>query len=404
MPSSLTRTLVLCSVPAALALVGCDALLTEPAAAGTAMEVTLDPASLGLSGGGVAQPPWGTRELWLRLSGPESSRDTVVLGRLGESAFHARVWLHPDELAGPLEVRARLRLPQGLALFGGRATVENLGLGTDVTIELTPRPVVATIDPGETHLGISAVDGAFHTDHTIPRSTTMDLRERDGVVVIGSRDAKLRLIDPYSGEERLLVDPDDPELPTDQTSPQFSADGDWVYFRGVTQVGTPAYQPILWRIRADGTDPEVVLASGSQFRSLDRPAPSHDGRRLAFAWDPPGVSADFLGILDTATGARLLTDIYGVGPMRWSPDDRWIAYASLVSYRYQQLHLVRPDGTDDHVVAPDLRIGTSIDWSRDGRHVLATSPNDYAIRIDVDTGDVEILQNLGHVRQVAVAP
>lgn len=392
----------------AFTLLGCDALLTEPAARGSSVEVMVDPARAGFSGRGSRLPAWGTRELWLRLNRLEASRDTVVLAELEDGVFRAAVWLHPDELTGPLDIQAQIRLPEGLAVLGGTATVEDLGMGPDIHIELTPRPLIASIDPGETRLAFSAFNGAFHTEHPIPRSTDMDLRVQDGLVVINSRYRGLQRVDPYSGEVRSVLDPDDPSLPPSVLSPKFSADGEWIYFSGRTLTGPLAHQAVLWKIRPDGSDAASVLTSGTsgnEISSLDRPAPSPDGSRLAFVWDPPGYSIGYLGILDFSTGETSLYDVAGVGPMRWSPDDQWIAYVqSRSSWEGGRLHLIRPDGTEDHVVAPDLEIGTSFDWTGDGRYIVATSPNDYAVRIDVSTGDIDILSNLGHVRQVAVAP
>lgn len=399
----MTRTLRTCALLALFGLLaGCDALLTEPAAVGVSVQVTLDPALVGFHDVGGALPPWGTRELWLRLTHGDVTRDTIVVAEVQNGEARATAWLHPDELRGPLEVQAEVRLDHGLALFSGAASVEDLGVASDVHISLSQQQVLATIDPGEIQFGISAFDGSFRTVHYVERATNFDLRSQDAVAVLGAGDGRLHLVDPYSGEDRTVIDPSDESLPGQQLWPRFSPDGEWLYFEGRSINGFTDTLSGVWRIRPEGTDPERLLATESQFISLPFPAPSNDGTRLAFSYNPNGYYLYRLGILNLETKVPTLLDVSNVGPMRWSPDDEWIAY--LVVGGFNQIHLVRPDGTGDHRLPVDIIKGTSFDWTDDGKYIVTTSESDYAVRIEVATGNVEALPNLGHVLYVAVAP
>lgn len=70
------------------------------------------------------------------------------------------------------------------------------------------------------------------------------------------------------------------------------------------------------------------------------------------------------------TAARALTTrgIRQLGP-RFSPDGTWIAYTSGTLARYPQIRLVRPDGSEDRVLAW-RNGGSSLAWTPDGRALV----------------------------------
>jgi Tol biopolymer transport system component len=64
-------------------------------------------------------------------------------------------------------------------------------------------------------------------------------------------------------------------------------------------------------------------------------------------------------------------------PIAWTPDGRRIVFVSEAP-GYTALLAMRPDGSDAQELFPDLRIGevVAIDWSPDGRWVVAAGVHD----------------------------
>jgi TolB protein len=69
------------------------------------------------------------------------------------------------------------------------------------------------------------------------------------------------------------------------------------------------------------------------------------------------------------TGKRVvLRDFGSISDPAWSPDGRWIAFWRLALHpnALGDIYLIRPDGTDLHLVGP----GTNLSWSPDGNRPL----------------------------------
>jgi WD40 repeat protein len=151
------------------------------------------------------------------------------------------------------------------------------------------------------------------------------------------------------------------------TWPEYSADGQWIYFQGNLSTGTH-----IFRIRPDATGMELLTPG---IRAL-MPTPSPDGRSVAFTTQNYGGQ---LHVLDLASRtARIIG-----GPQetatapRWSPDGNWIAYTGSTG-----LTLIRPDGTGLRRITGS--IGAGIAWSPDSRYVIGFAG--VAVLIDVVEG------------------
>jgi len=111
--------------------------------------------------------------------------------------------------------------------------------------------------------------------------------------------------------------------------PDWSADGASIYF-----VGRRASELFLhiWRVRADGSGP-----------------------------------APLGGVADNVFESRPAV----------SPDGQWIAYVDAADYSGYSgaLHVVRPDGGGDRRLAPGAAYQPVVDWSPDGRFIIAGSAN-----------------------------
>jgi TolB protein len=157
----------------------------------------------------------------------------------------------------------------------------------------------------------------------------------------GGGEYGLNLTDTLGANVRLPV-------PLRSTWPQYSADGQWIYF--FTQTSQP---PRVYRIRPSGQDLQDLI-QGSH------PAPAPSGNRIAMM-TPAGV---WIGDPSTGAGAAVPNTESG-SSLRWSPDGEWLAY------RATGIVLIRPDGSGKRVLGTDP-LG-SLSWSRDSRWILAGS-------------------------------
>jgi WD40 repeat protein len=168
-----------------------------------------------------------------------------------------------------------------------------------------------------------------------------------------------------------------------QLTPRFSRDGSWIYFRGQH----PARAGEIWRVHPDGSGLERVGEQSTSSESDLDPDPSPDGARVAYA-TTRGSELPQLLIRTLGTGAELRPGLQGSMP-RWSPDGAWIAYwRAPSSGLLGTIHLVRPDGSDDHAVGrTDAHYPSGIDWSPDGTWLVARAEGRLEL-IHATTGEV----------------
>jgi Tol biopolymer transport system component len=152
-------------------------------------------------------------------------------------------------------------------------------------------------------------------------------------------------------------------LPSAQipTTPAVSPDG--------TRIAWAGDDSTLWVAEADGTGAHSLGAPGFS------PSFSPDGTQIAVS-----LLNDGLSIVDAASGAaRQVTANVVSGPPHWSPDGAWIAYVGRPQSQgpvtpNDALRIVRPDGSDDHVLVRNFDANRTVIWSPDGTR-LALSTN-----------------------------
>lgn len=148
----------------------------------------------------------------------------------------------------------------------------------------------------------------------------------DGKTMLYTQQGNIFAVDVKAGEDRAL---------TTGTSisddPDYSADGQWIYFNSDRGVGMQ-----IWRMRPDGSGAEAITHDG---RVNWTPHPSPDGRTLVYQSYEPGTVGHpanrkiELRLMDLKTRKMrtLATIIGGTGSMNvssWAPDGRRLAFVS----------------------------------------------------------------------------
>ncbi len=162
--------------------------------------------------------------------------------------------------------------------------------------------------------------------------------------------------------------------------PAWSSDGRWLAFLGEGEGNEERRGQeggfYLYTVRDDGTN----LTRIGEVRSSVMPEWSPDGSLLAFVSAESGEGAERQSVLYTVqpdgTGPTRIGD--GVSAAAWSPDGAWLAY-SRIEEEGPATYVVRPDGADLKLVAPDH--GGLVTWSPDGSEVYVEN-RQYAVRRD----------------------
>ncbi len=156
--------------------------------------------------------------------------------------------------------------------------------------------------------------------------------------------------------------------------PQWTRDGQWVYFSGYGDGVN------LWRVRSDGSAGARVPINRTE--NSGNPSPSPDGSRIAYV-NIVGGGNDYLRMLDVATGNVTVLDIPGHSP-HWSPSGVWIAYLDFRGNAHGPIRIMRPDGSDQRPITDPVtqRYSFGFDWSPDEAWLVAAN---------VFTGRIEIV-------------
>jgi TolB protein len=202
---------------------------------------------------------------------------------------------------------------------------------------------------------------------------------------------------------------------------EIPAEGEVSAARPVVSTAGLDYQPtwtadgrvLLWESRTDRVGEIMARAGGgapveiSRHPGLDAsPAPSPDGRRLAFVSDRDNGKRELYVMGMDGSGVVRLTfdDFYTEAPA-WSPDGEWIAFSAGVppptgkvfDYGVAVMR-IRPDGTQLERLTPDDGIWSSPSWSPDSRRLVCHGSRD-------GTFDLWILDiGNGHLKRVMQDP
>lgn len=122
----------------AMVLVGCEALLTDPADTGAELALVLAPARAEAAAGGAAEAFARADRVHLRFVRPDSAvRDTLLPLAVRDGVGRARLALRTNERVEALGVVAEIRRGQAALFQGQRVVRVTSGVPTSVEIELS---------------------------------------------------------------------------------------------------------------------------------------------------------------------------------------------------------------------------------------------------------------------------
>jgi hypothetical protein len=149
-------------------------------------------------------------------------------------------------------------------------------------------------------------------------------------------------------------------------SPAVSLDGAWIYFTTLVPFSGPPSGDI-WRVHPDGTGLARIVGAGvAGSPPRTSPSPSPDGTRLAYVEGASPNGANDIKILDFQSGGTLTIRGSGAVEIRWSPIADRIAVKAGAT-----LYVVNADGSQLTQLASFSAYFPGLDWSPDGRWILA---------------------------------
>jgi WD40-like Beta Propeller Repeat len=186
-------------------------------------------------------------------------------------------------------------------------------------------------------------------------------------VAVDSDGAHLYVAD-LSGHQHRLLPTSKSEI---ESKARSSHDGQWVYF---VRLLDPFAEFAIWRVHPDGTSLEQVTPGAGE----SEPDPSPDGASLVYL--APDQGGQFV-VRNLTTGEVRSLGVAGLAP-RWSPDGHTIAY--VCDFR---ICTIDANGGPPRQVshADDFYSGEMLDWSPDGRWLLARG-GEYLQLIELATG------------------
>ncbi|CCH19273.1 prolyl oligopeptidase family serine peptidase [Micromonospora lupini] len=137
--------------------------------------------------------------------------------------------------------------------------------------------------------------------------------------------------------------------------------------------------------------PVPPLPAGEDFA----PAPSPDGRRVAYLSDRAGTPAVWVRDVDAAEAVALPSGDEPVLAVSWSPDGQWLACVVAPGGAPRtELWVLRPDGTQRRQVAGFGRRSAALSGWLPGGALMAvteTAERGTAVLVDADTGHRRVL-------------
>jgi hypothetical protein len=168
----------------------------------------------------------------------------------------------------------------------------------------------------------------------------------------------------------------------DKTNPQWSVDGQSVYYTWADTVGAVRN---IFRRRASGVgQPEPVLKTQTDQKNVEDISP--DGRQLLFNLNSNDIwSAPLDG---SGPPSELVTGEFSQEQAKLSPDGRWIAYRSNESGRPEVYVQAFPPGSERWQISNGG--GHEPQWSRDGRELFYLGGDQLmAVPIAVRAGGIQ---------------
>lgn len=165
-----------------------------------------------------------------------------------------------------------------------------------------------------------------------------------------------------SGVRRLT------DLPTIEHTPSWSPDGTKITF-GLATADESTFA--IYVLDVDGGEAKKLTEKKSCY--VGDPDWSPDGAHIALDVDcAGGGQIDIYVINADGTGVRQLTDASGDdGTAAWSPDGNRIAFHS---DRGQAIYTMKPDGSDERKVSPNLPFEDArLDWAPEGNRLVYVS-------------------------------
>ena len=156
---------------------------------------------------------------------------------------------------------------------------------------------------------------------------------------------------------------------------------------------------LAWDTRSQG----IFIGNAEGDNEVNYPAPlgvnfapslSPDGERIAFLHSArdDGRYDIWVGDVDVANAEQVTTS-RNISDVSWAPKGDWLAYVQNWSDETLegQIALVRPDGTEAHVLTP----GDAPEWAPDGKHLVYVH-NGNVWTIGSDGEDAKMIVPNGH--------
>jgi Tol biopolymer transport system component len=266
---------------------------------------------------------------------------------------------------GPVSVSAEGVL-SAVTVGRGRVVVRALNVADTVSVSVVPRGTIAAAARVADIYAIATfeLDGSGYrlvrTRSSTNPGSWAPMWSPDGsrIAYAGPYpDDNIYVVD-LSGAEQLLAGDSEAGWRRDRW-PEYTRDGSWVYFGVSMQVYS--LEPSLWRVRTDGSAPEMVTSVPTAFDYEPAASPSPDGRHVVFA----AAGTMWLVDAEVRSTARLPTDGY---TPRWSPSGNEIAF---VGSDFRSVRISSPDGSQERTVASGQTFGLGLGWSPDGQWIVA---------------------------------